>query len=110
MEYFQKLGNFIKLNDLLGKKYKQLHFEDCKDRELEDSYKECPNLVFNFLIKERFIRREIAKNIYEKSIVEYPEQIMRHLDFVEKIYMNNREFNCSNLQSITENMQKYYNI
>ena len=83
MDYLKKLLN---IKELTHKRLEQLGKEENLDNCLNKSFQNCPDLVFSYLMKTRELNRKYAKETYNSSILDYPEQVEKNLKLVDQMY------------------------
>jgi hypothetical protein len=98
MSYFSYL---FKIQDLSERRILQLKLEEKMDSALYNTYKECPEITLKFLLQIRKINRINSYEIYNSSIVKYPEAITKNLDLTEYFYNKYNLLNptCDNINT-----------
>lgn len=83
MDYIKKLLN---VQELGKRRLEQLEKERNLDNCLTEAYRQCPSLVFQYLMKTRDVNRKYAKETYSATVFEYPDKAIQNLDMVDKMY------------------------
>ena len=108
MDYFEKVRKLLKIQDLSKRRIEQLEKERIFDEYLNESYKKCPSLVFQYLMKSRELNRKYSRETYIVSVFDYPEKVEKNLDIVDKTYQ--KYFNdcpvkiCEQLPNLLEDL------
>lgn len=72
--------------NLTTKRIKQLETEKHLDFTLLQAYKHCPTTVLQYFLKSRELNRKYAIDIYNSSLLTYPEKIRNNLEIVDRLY------------------------
>jgi hypothetical protein len=98
MDYFTKL---FKIQELSERRLLQLRLEETMDNKLYETYKHCPETTLKFLLSIRKLNRISSYELYNSSILEYPDSINKTLDLTEEFYhkYNLTNPDCNNLNN-----------
>lgn len=98
MDYFTKL---FKIKELSERRTLQLRLEEQMDNNLSETYKDCPETTLKFLLTIRKLNRLNSSELYNSTILEYPNYINKNLDLTEQLYHNYNLTNptCNNLNN-----------
>ena len=86
MNYFDKIRKLLNVQELGKRRLEQMEKEKKLDSYLQEANNECPDLVFQYLMKTREINRKYAKETYSATVFEYPDKAIQNLDMVDKMY------------------------
>jgi hypothetical protein len=95
------------MNFLKERRLTQLEKESLIDSKLIEYYPECPNLVFEYLIKFREINRSHAKNLYNSSIFNSLDKYKIGMDVIDDIQTIDLDNVCTKLPDILEKYKNY---
>lgn len=101
MDFLKKLFNFQSLTE---QRISQLKKEEKLDVVIEKSKTTCPDLTFQFLLKNRELNRKLSLDMYNTKLADYPTKVKTNLDLGDEFldqYMTECPQNfCKNLPAI----------
>lgn len=83
MDYIKRIFN---IQELGRRRLEQLDKEQNLDSCLKVAYKECPALVFQYVLKTRELNRKYSREIYSSTIFEYSDKAEKNLDIIDGMY------------------------
>jgi len=89
---------FFKLQNLSQKRLKQLEIESEFDKQLLQTYNNCPDITFKFVMSLRTLNRQFSSDIYSSSIFDYHDKIIKNINITDSLYLTHPT--CDNLSKL----------
>lgn len=99
MDYFEKIKKLFQVQELSEKRISQLEKEEKIDLQLKNNFKDCPDIVFEYLLALRKLNRKHAIDMYQSHILDYPKKAEDNLNNIN-IYFSYNHDTCYNLSQI----------
>ena len=94
MNPFERFFKIFRIQELGKQRIEQLHQEEKIDKLLINHYKECPDVVFHYLIKYRALNRKCSIELYNASVLDYLEKAEENMHLLDKLH---GKYNLENL-------------
>lgn len=94
--FFKKIFNYTNLSE---RRQKQLNNEKNIDEQLWSSFKKCPTVTFEYVMKSREFNRDNFKRIYNSSMYNTPSLYSDHMNDIDSIQDFNDKEICSELRN-----------
>jgi hypothetical protein len=91
---------FFKLQNLSQTRLKQLELESHFDKQLLQTYRQCPEITFKFVMSLRTLNRQFSSELYSSSIFEYHDKIIKNISLTDSLYLTDPP--CDNLSKLID--------
>jgi hypothetical protein len=110
MDYFTKIQKLFQTYELCKRRVSQLQLENTIDENINTNYNKCPELAFLFIMKMRKINRIYSSDIYNSSILDYPDKVEKNLNKADELYkmydFTKPENTCKNIETILKTLNE----